>query len=113
MQEVEMREHISDDRPRPVQEQFGRRRHLQILQERETAQVEQHQDHTCQPYNNEQPDIDINQFRQDVAGIESPFEINKNIAHCLYLSFSNIEPGNNRKTYRRGVQNAPRNRRHY
>ena len=53
MQKVEMREHISNNRPRPVQKQFGRRRHLQILQKRKTAQIEQHQDHTCQPYNDE------------------------------------------------------------
>lgn len=112
MQEVEVREHIGYDCPGPVQQQFGRRRHLQILQERETAQIEQHQDHTRQPYNNEQADVDIDQLRQDIPGIEGLLEISKNIAHCLNRSFSNTEPGNNRRTYRPGVRNAQQSRRH-
>ena len=81
MQEVEMREHIGKDRPGPVQQQVRRRRHLQILQERESAQIEQHQDHTRQPYHDEQADVDIDQLRQDIPGIEGLLEI-KNIAHC-------------------------------
>lgn len=70
MQEVEMGEHISNDRPRPVHQQLRRRRHLQILQKGYSGDIKKEKYHP------------INRIR-----MKNPT--------LIYMSFASIFPARN------------------
>ncbi len=92
MQEVEMGEHISNDRPRPVHQQLRRRRHLQILQKGYSGDIKKEKYHPHQPDQDEKPYINIYELCQYISCPERILQISKNTFHCLHLSFSSSEP---------------------